>query len=258
MDKAFLNLPVILFILLLIVAGSYKKKFHFAKFWLSITAVIFLPGLASAFFEGFHLLSVRNDIWMSVLLGSLAGIFLYKVIFRKMYGFSTFEHELSHALVALVFFRRIKKFVVTRHNGGYIEYSEGFGGNVGNYFISLGPYFLPTFTLFSVLIRPFLPDTWFPVYDFWIGVTFSYQMMNNVDEIRMNWTKKRFRSAGTAKYTETDIGKEGYIFSFIIILALKLFILSQLLFILVKGYSGIWENLEFIAEKSLVFYQYLW
>jgi hypothetical protein len=241
--------------LVLLIAGSIRKKFHLSKLLVSVIAVLFIPGLAAAFISGLQLLASRNEIWLPLLLGSLAGGALYHVIFKRLYGFSTFEHELSHVLVALLFFRRIKKFVVTRHNGGYIQYSEGFGGTVGNYFISLGPYFLPTFTLFSVLMRPFLPETWFPAFDVWIGITFSYQLMNNVDEIKNNWTKKRFSPAGKGSLLETDIGKEGYIFSFILILALKLLILSMLMYILVNDYSGVPDVVEVIWKNSISFFK---
>ena len=127
--------------------------------------------------------------------------------------------------------------------------------SVANYFVSLAPYFLPTFTLFSVLIRPVVAAGWFPVYDFWIGITFLYQLMNNVDEIKRNWTKERFRLAGKGSYTETDIAKEGYIFSFIMILALKLFMMSLLLFILVGGYSVVPDWLKVIWNKSFGYFQ---
>jgi hypothetical protein len=143
-----------------------------------------------------------------------AGFILFEIIFKRLWGFSTFEHELSHALVALLFFRRIKKFKVTRFDGGYVEYTNGFGGEAGNHFIALGPYFLPTFTLLSVLVRPFFPIAWFPWFDVWIGITFSYQTMNNIEELRRNWTRERFRLAGGVQLTNTDIGTRRLYFFF--------------------------------------------
>lgn len=255
MESGSIYLIIFIILLILVIAGSIKRGFHPTKFFLSIIAIFFIPGLIAAFGKGVLILFSNNTIWVPVLVGLAIGIILYEIIFKRLFGFSTFEHELSHAIIALLFFRKVTKFVVTRYNGGYIESSEGFGGKVGNHFISLGPYFLPTFTLISILIRPLLPVTWFPWFDIWIGITFSYQTMNNFDELKDNWSKKWFRLAGSGEYTETDIGKEGYIFSFTMIIALKLLLISMLMFIIVGDYSILLEWLRIIWRQSINFFQ---
>lgn len=255
MESGLIYLIIFIILLILVIAGSIKRGFHPTKFFLSIIAIFFTPGLIAAFGKGVLMLFSTNTIWVPVLVGLAIGIILYEIIFKRLFGFSTFEHELSHAIIAILFFRKITKFVVTRYNGGYIEHSEGFGGKVGNHFISLGPYFLPTFTLISILIRPFLPGTWFPWFDIWIGITFSYQTMNNIDELKGNWSKNWFRIAGTGDYSETDIGKEGYIFSFIMITALKLLLISMLMYIMTSDYSILFEWLRIIWKQSINFFQ---
>jgi hypothetical protein len=217
MERGLAFIIVTCIIIFLVTAGSIKKGFHTARFTLSLFALFFAPGLAIAFWKGILMILSGPVLWLPVTAGLLSGIVLYEVIFRRWWGFSTFEHELTHALVALLFFRRIKKFVVTRYDGGYIVNTAGFGGEVGNHFIALAPYFLPTFTLLSVLIRPFLPTIWFPWYDVWIGITFSFQTISNFGELKQNWTAKSFRQAKTGAQTKTDIGQEGFIFSFIMI-----------------------------------------
>ncbi len=255
MERGLAYLAVFLLILVLVIAGSIRKGFQPTKFWLSLVALFFMPGLVVAFGQGLLLFFVRKELWIPVLAGIVLGVIFYKVVFRRLWGFSTFEHELSHALIALLFFRRIKKFVVTRFNGGYIEYTDGFGGKTGNHFIALGPYFLPTFTLLSVLIRPFLANAWFPWFDVWIGITFSYQTLNNIDELRRNWTRERFLLAGGGGLTNTDIGHEGYIFSFIIILALKLLFLGFLMYMLSGGYLALPLWLTIVWNKSIGFFE---
>ncbi len=241
--------------LVLVITGSIRSKFHFVKFTLSLLAVFFIPGLAVAFREGLLQFFSAQALWVPVLTGIAAGFILFEIIFKRLWGFSTFEHELSHALVALLFFRRIKKFKVTRYDGGYVEYTNGFGGEAGNHFITLGPYFLPTFTLLSVLVRPFLPVAWFPWFDVWIGITFSYQTMNNIEELRRNWTTERFRLAGKGAFSKTDIGHEGYIFSFIMILSLKLLFIGMLQFILLNGYPALVNWLTIVWQQSVHFFQ---
>ena len=241
-------------ILIIIIYGSINYKFHFIKFSLSIAGIFFIPGLTVALGQNLLLFFSEQVLWIPALTGIAAGIILHEIIFKRIEGFSTFEHELSHALVALFFFRKIKKFKVTRYNGGYVEYTNGFGGEAGNHFITLAPYFLPTFTLVSVFIRPFLPASWFPLFDVWIGITFSYQTLNNIKELQRNWTHARFHPAGRKELTKSDIGIEGYIFSLIMIFALKLLFLSLLMSIIVNGYTAFPHLCKTIWQQSLQFF----
>jgi hypothetical protein len=238
----------------LVIAGSLKKGFHSARFTLSLVALFFLPGLAIAFWKGLKMIILNYDVYVPVAAGLLFGVILYTWVFKRLSRLLTFEHELTHALVAVLFFRRIRKFVVTSREGGYILNTAGFGGKVGDHFISLAPYFLPTFTLFSVLMRPFLPSIWFPWYDVWIGLTFSFQTLSNFDELKQNWTGKSFRQAGTGALTKTDIFREGYIFSFIMIVVLKLLFISLMMFIVDGSYAALPEWLSIIVKNSTGFY----
>jgi hypothetical protein len=257
MERGLAYVIITIILILLVTAGSIKKGFHTAQFILSLFALFFAPGLAIAFWKGILMMITNQALWMPVAAGFLLGIVLYEVIFKRWWGFSTFEHELTHALVALLFFRRIKKFVVTRYEGGYIVNTSGFGGEAGNHFIALAPYFLPTFTLLSVLIRPFLPATWFPCYDVWIGITFSYQTLSNFGELKQNWTAKPFRQAGTGAQINTDIGQEGFIFSFVMIVTLKLLFLSMMMFIAAGDYAAMTEWMGIILKQSTGFYYHV-
>jgi hypothetical protein len=254
MEKGLAYIIITCIIIMLVTAGSFKRGFHPARFTLSTIALFFAPGLAAALWKGIHLMASDPVISLPLAAGILAGLIFYQFVLIKWRRFSTFEHELTHALVALLFFRKIKKFVVTRNEGGYIVNTSGFGGETGNHFIALAPYFLPTFTLLSVMIRPLLPATWFPWYDAWIGITFSYQTMSNYWELKQNWTAKSFRQAKTGLQTRTDIGQEGFIFSFIMILTLKLFIISMMIFIITGNYAALTEWLSIILKHSTGFY----
>jgi hypothetical protein len=254
MERGLAYIIVTCIIIFLVTVGSIRKGFQTARFTLSLFALFFAPGLAVAFWKGILMVFSDQALWLPVVTGLLSGVLLYEVIFKKWWGFSTFEHELTHALVALLFFRRIKKFVVTRHEGGYIVNTSGFGGEAGNHFIALAPYFLPTFTLLSVLIRPFLHDQWFPWYDVWIGITFSYQTLSNLWELKHNWTSKPFRQAKTGTQINTDIGQEGFIFSFIMIITLKLLFLSMMMFIAAGNFDALSEWMGIILKHSTGFY----
>jgi hypothetical protein len=182
--------------------------------------------------------------------GLALGIPFYFIVIRKIHVISTFEHELTHALVALLFLRRIHKFIVTSKRGGQVQYSGNFGGEFGNLLIGLAPYYLPTSTLIAVLVRPFLPTGWFPWYDGFIGATLAFHIFSTIDETRLSWTKHRFTGAGDHHKTKSDIGKVGYIFAFLVITGFGIFLLGLSLQLIGTGYSGTWHFLKQVAMNS--------
>jgi hypothetical protein len=179
-----------------------------------------------------------------------AGIPLYFTVIKKIPYISTFEHELTHALVALFFFRRIHKFIVTSRRGGLVQYSGNFGGEFGTLLIGLAPYYLPTFTLFSVLTRPLLPADYFPWFDGFIGATLAFHICSTPEETKQAWTKKSFASAGDNQKTRSDIGKVGYIFAFLVIAGFGLFMMGLALQLIGSGYAGTWPFLKQVGVSS--------
>jgi len=180
----------------------------------------------------------------------IRNLIFYFIIIRKIHVISTFEHELTHALVALLFLRRIHKFIVTSKRGGQVQYSGNFGGEFGNLLIGLAPYYLPTLTLIAVLVRPFLPTGWFPWYDGFIGATLAFHIFSTIDETKLSWTKHSFTGAGDHHKTKSDIGKVGYIFAFLVITGFGIFLLGLSLQLIGTGYSGTWHFLKQVAMNS--------
>ena len=75
------------------------------------------------------------------------GVFIpfWFIWFKNKNFYSTFEHELTHLLVGLLFFKKPAHFTVTRDSGG----ETGLYG--GNFLITLAPYFLPNmWVMFSL------------------------------------------------------------------------------------------------------------
>ncbi|MCX6244955.1 MAG: M50 family metallopeptidase [Bacteroidetes bacterium] len=220
------------------------------RFLLGLLALFIIPGSAVACWDGLILIARDPQLWVPLLAGFGGGILLYLLIIRRLPGISTFEHELTHALVALLFFRRIHKFTVTWKKGGQVQYSGNFGGEFGNLLIGMAPYYLPTFSLAAVLVRPFLPATWFPWFDGIIGFTFAYHLFSTAEETKQSWTKQSFTAAGDRQPTKSDIGKVGYIFAFLIIAGLGLFLLGIVVRMIGQGYSGLWPFLKQVARVS--------
>jgi hypothetical protein len=207
------------------------------RFVIGIVLLILLPGAAAAFVSSLLLFVGVPALLLPIAIGALVGILLDHFVFHRVPVVETFEHEFTHAIVALMFFRRVTGFTV-RKAGGTVSHQGGFGGQFGTDCIGLAPYILPTFTVFSVLARPFVPATWFPWFDGWIGVTFGYHLWSAIQEIRESWTTKHFISAGTGEVTQTDIARRGFIYSAIFIAAFGLALHGLLMAILASGRHG--------------------
>jgi len=130
--------------------------------------------------------------------------------------FQTFIHELTHTVVAVLFFRKIHSFYAGEHSG-VMKHS---GGRFGDIFISLAPYCLPIFTYAFLLLRiigTWKQQMWF---DIFIGFTVA------------------FHSACFARQTrnyQTDIQQNGYLKSYLFIVLFWLFNATIILLSIRKG-----------------------
>jgi hypothetical protein len=220
------------------------------KFFLGLIALFIIPGSALAFWDALVVITHEKDLWIPLICGLGAGVPLYFTVIKKIPVISTFEHELTHALVALLFFRRIHKFIVTSRRGGQVQYSGNFGGDFGTLLIGLAPYYLPTFTLISVLVRPLIPAGWFPWFDGFIGTTLAFHICSTPEETKQAWTKRSFTGAGDNQKTKSDIGKVGFIFAFLVIAGFGLFLMGLALQLIGSGYAGTWQFLKQVGKTS--------
>ena len=189
--------------------------------------------------------------------GILIGIFVDQVILRRAPAIETFEHELTHALCAMLFLRRLESFVVRRGGGGAVRHRGNFGGTFGDDFIGLAPYFLPTFTVATVLVRPVLGSQWFPWYDVAIGTTFGFHLWTTARETQGNWTGRIFPDAISGQPTRSDIAERGFVYSFLFITVSSLAVMGFLAAVLVHGYHGIpdwarvvWDTTAHLAGRA--------
>ena len=212
------------------------------KILLSLFLLALLPGLSVTFLFYIQKFINCSDLIYYFIGGSIGGIIIDQILFRKIRGFEVFEHELTHAISALLFFRSVNKFKVTRHEGGYVSHRGSFGGQFGDDFIGLAPYFLPTFTFFSVLFYPLVlkqSQLFIQIFWIWIGFSFGFHLWSTLREIKENFNYEVFTSAGTGENTRSDIGKRGLIFSFIFITSLTLLFHTFIIVILTGGYSEV-------------------
>jgi len=116
---------------------------------------------------------------------------------KKNNFFSVFEHEFTHLVAGLVFFKKPVGFLV-KENGEGATYLCG-----ENFIITLAPYFFPTFVC-GLLIVSLVIDTRFANYYFaLLGIFTSYHILSTFKEF---------------SYHQPDIKKRGMVFSTIFLL----------------------------------------
>ncbi len=172
--------------------------------------------------------------------GGLA-FFAIWLLFRKrfLYRFAVFEHELTHILMAKIFFLKTLRFQVSprKHVEGQVVVGvEGRGAltNVISVFFSLAPYFIPTLTVFAFALFPLIDERMRPAFFFLIGVTTMYHLLTTMLEFGFH---------------QADIQKHGEYFSTAFILLGNIIFLGVVLGVLVYGDFG--DALGFLVRGAL-------
>ncbi len=201
--------------------------FLFGKLIKIIVTVLALSGIPA--FAVLLLEQVYNSLqYPTALIAFISGFVLYTILWflylsKRGHFWSTLEHELTHALFALLFFKKIHTISASRLKGGRIQI-EG-----GNTVIALSPYIFPMAPLIFLVFLFILPEN-FEVYIFFLlGLSYQFHLINLIVE---------FHSG------QSDLQKSGYLFSFVLILFFNLFFLG-LIFSVFDG--------EFYS-----FYQFIW
>ena len=136
---------------------------------------------------------------------------------------STLEHELTHALFAIIFFKKVHSISASRRKGGMISIEEG------NSVIALSPYVFPLAPS-VILIFLFILPTPFELYLFFLlGFAYQFHLINLIEEFHLG---------------QPDLQKAGIIFSIITILFFNIV------------YVGL--MISALEGKSSSFYQFIW
>jgi hypothetical protein len=219
------------------------------RFLFALFTLFLIPGAAITCLEGVAAMFQNREIWVPLGIGWSSGVFLYVFLIRRWQAFLTFEHELTHALMALLFFRKIHSFVVTGKRGGLVRHSGNFGGPFGDLMITAAPYFLPTFSFVAIWFKPLIPDSWIFWFNLFLGITLMFHLLSAWDEVRNNWRNDFFTNV-KGESMRTDIGKLGYAVAFLAITAFTLLFYGMIFHMIVSGYSGLWPFLRSVAVGS--------
>lgn len=142
------------------------------RIFITIILIGFIPFIYAFVVEAFKFLSANV---VSLLLNWMTyGFILYLVLYvfflrAKVGFFETFEHELAHTVVALLFFRNIQHFIASKHHGGQMAHL-----GAGNSLIALALYFFPVFTIPFLIIKPFATAAVHQTVDFFLGLTLAF------------------------------------------------------------------------------------
>lgn len=132
------------------------------------------------------------------------GILLFAVIrhFLKnnITWLETFSHELTHIVVAFLFFRKVHSFHADENSG--VVYTSG-KSNLGLVPMSLAPYCFPLFTYILLSVRCLMNSHGLWIYDILIGMTISFHFYCFKNQI--------------SRY-QTDINQFPLLFSFLYII----------------------------------------
>jgi len=163
-----------------------NRLIQWLKWPIAIIAIIFLIPITYRLWRVFDYIIDHISLF-SLLFYGMAGYAVLWVFWLKNSQtnrwFRTLEHELTHSLVALLFFRRIIGLNVTHEEGGYLTIEGGV-----NWPILIAPYFLPTLSLFTLCLLLIAAQSAQATLLFMLGMSMAYDMITTYKETHKNQT----------------------------------------------------------------------
>jgi hypothetical protein len=167
------------------------KTLQFIKPVVGLLALLYTPSAAWLLWqECIHLI---DDLpYLYYFGGGCVGYLLLWIVLlrRSSISFlSTLEHELTHALFALITFNKVTGLKATWRQGGHTDY-EG----TAHWLIHLAPYFFPTFSVVLLIPFAFAPPLWLPWVYLALGISVGYHLSSTLTETHLN--QKDLKLAG--------------------------------------------------------------
>lgn len=165
---------------------------RFGKMLIGFLAILLAVGYLLSGLNLIPEIDLSESAQLNFLIGIVVFIPLWIIVLRKRHFFSTFEHEFTHLLVGLLFFKKPDGFTATETEGGV---TSMYGSN---FLITLAPYFLPTFAYLILPLSFMLKASFMPYYFATLGFLTCYHLLSSIQEFG---------------YYQSDITKTGKIFS---------------------------------------------
>lgn len=196
--------------------------------------IFFIIGYAKGLIKMIVTINIFEPSVVSFISGFLVFIPLWFVWMKKAHFFSTFEHELTHLLVGLIFLKKPESFKVTEREGGSV-YLHGH-----NFLIALAPYFLPTF---SILFLPmyYIINSDFHIFFFIIlGFLTSYHFFSTKQDLH---------------YKQPDIIRSGKIFSTFFLVFANIFFCGFIIAFIIGKFNRSWVFIKMGFIQSVNFFE---
>jgi hypothetical protein len=155
--------------------------------------------------------------------------------------FSTFEHELTHAVFAWLCFHKVTRFEASDGKNrssdlGNQNYLGAVWHTGNNWLISIAPYFSPTLLLPFYLVALLNPP---PVFLVLVGMICAYHITSTYRETGLH---------------QTDLKRVGYLFSFMFLPAANLIIYVASIYYFVYGHELAWQYINNVFIASFEWY----
>lgn len=193
------------------------------KFIIIILSIFFAVSYGIQFYRTALNFDFHQPAEKFFLIGLAVFLPFWFIWLRRSHFYSTFEHEFTHLVVGLLFFKKPAHFTATERDGGV----TGMYGN--NFIITLAPYFLPTF-VYLLLPLYLIIDARFTLYYFAVlGFLTGYHLLST-------WQEFGFH--------QTDITKSGKVFSCIFLTFANIFVYGILLAFIIGRFNLSWSFIK--------------
>jgi hypothetical protein len=129
--------------------------------------------------------------------------------------FSTFEHELTHAIFAWATFKKVTGLKATWREGGVCSWEGG-----KNWLIFIAPYFFPTLMLVPIVLSFVVKREYFEAVEIMLGAVMAYHMTSTYLETHSN---------------QTDLQETSFLFAFLFLPTANIMVYTTALIYFVRG-----------------------
>lgn len=189
-----------------------------SKFAIGLIFIPIIIGISISFFESLANIEGAKHTGSKIFLwGVVSYVIMHLFLFKPGYIY-TFGHEMMHVLSTWICGGGVKSFNISK-GGGAVETTKS------NFFITLSPYFVPTYTLILSFLYFLLPlffeiPNLSTMYFFSAGFTLTLHLVFTAEVLKIK---------------QPDIIKTGYLFSLTMIYVINIILVAFLLSLLFKG-----------------------
>lgn len=221
-------------------AAWIDRILNLFKWPVAALAVVVLPGTVLALAAWFgRTLSNPGPVW-SFALGMAGYLLVYRLLLRRLplgSFFSTLEHELTHALFALLTLHRVVGLRATWQNGGRVSIR-----GQGNWLILIAPYFFPLPCLLVALAWLVVPERYVGAVNVLFGATLAWHIVS---------TWREFHAE------QSDLKTVGWFFSVLFLPTANLLMLGAVASYALHGPGGLVTLAGDVVVQSRGFGQWL-